>query len=268
MLLIVALLWGGSFSVQSMMSNSLGNYTIVFLKTVGSIFLIIVCIILKRKINRKTILLGLLVGATNGTGLILQQIGISTTTVSKASFISGLYVVFVPILGLFTKKKPKTRFWWAVIVAFFGLNLLCMNGEEMIGFGDLITLVASIFFALQIILIDKYADEVDPLPFCAFQQLITACMSGILMMLLEKPHLSDFNGLLLPIIYMMMFSGLLAQVLQNKYQKLVEPTVASLIMSLESVFGAIGGWLLLNQTITLKEGFGCVLLFIAILIAE
>lgn len=268
MLLIAALLWGGSYGIQNILSNHLGTYTIIFIKTMTGIVLLGICFLLKKEINEKTILAGIIVGIVNGCGLIFQQTGIANTSVSKASFITGLYVVFVPVLGLFTRKKPKRKFWLAICIAFLGLYMLCMQGTESLGKGDLAVLISAVFFALQIILIDKYASEVDPLPFCAFQQITIAFISGTLMLVLEKPQNIDFSNIILPIIYTAFISGMAAQILQNKYQKFVEPTVASLIMSLESVFGTLSGWLLLNQTLSLKEVIGCILIFISIIIAE
>ena len=267
-LLFAAMMWGGSYAVQSIMSRSISTFTTIFLKSCGGILLILMCFINKKKLTKKTIYAGVLTGLVNCDGLILQQIGIANTTVSKSSFISGLYVVFVPILGLFTRKKPKPRFWFAIIIAFFGMYMLCMQGNESLGFGDLITLSSIIFFALQIIFIDKYGSELDAFSYCAVQQVTTATVSGILAFAIERPQLSNFSGMLLPILYVVFCSGMVGQLLQNKYQKDVEPTLASLIMSLESVFGALGGWLLLNQTLTGRELIGCALMFIAILIAE
>lgn len=268
MLLFAAMLWGGSYGMQSILSNSFGTYAIIFIKTVSGFLLLGLCALQKKKFDKTVILSGILVGVVGGIGLILQQIGIENTSVSKASFLSGLYVMFVPIIGLFTKKKPKKKYWLAIGVAFVGLYLLCMSGDEKIGYGDIVTLFAAIFFALQIVLIDKYVSLVDPLLFCGFQQSTVAVMSGIMMLLFETPDFSNATSMIGPMLYVSLLSGLLGQALQNKYQAYVDPTVASLIMSLESVFGTLGGWLLLNQTLTTNEIIGCVLLFASIIIAE
>lgn len=268
MLLFSAILWGLSYSVQSTLSKIIGNYTIIFLKAFSGFILFPICFLLKRKINEKTILYGVVVGFVNAVGLIFQQFGISQTTVSKSSFISGLYVIFVPIFGLFTKKKPKPRFWLAVVLAFFGMYLLCMQESLKINFADCILLLSCVFFALQIVLIDKYSSKVDPLPFCAVQQIVCSITAGLLMSVVEKPNINSIISVWPYILYIMFASGMVAQILQNKFQRSVAPTVASLIMSLESVFGVFGGWLFLNQTLTLKEGIGCLLMFIAVLVAE
>lgn len=268
MLLLAAMLWGGSYGMQSILSNRFGTYAIIFIKTVSGFLLIAFCALQKKKFTKTVVLSGILVGIMNAFGLILQQIGIENTTVSKASFLSGLYVMFVPIIGLFTKKKPKKKYWLAIAIAFVGLYLLCMSGGEKIGYGDIITLFAAMFFALQIVLIDKFVSQVDPLLFCGFQQSTVAVISGIMMLIFETPDFSNISSMIGPMLYVSFLSGLLGQILQNKYQAYVDPTVASLIMSLESVFGTLGGWLLLNQTLTINEILGCILLFVSIIVAE
>lgn len=269
MLLLAAMLWGGTYAIQSLMSKSIGTFTIVFLKTINGFFILGYCYIKKKQLRKKAILAGIIVGVIGAIGLICQQMGIGLTSVSKASFISGLYVMFVPLLGLFTRKKPKPRFWLAIFISFIGMYLLCMSGNEKFGIGDLVVLISAVFFAEQIILIDKFSEEVDNvLAFCGVQQITICIISSIPVFILEKPQLNDFNGLLLPILYVMFLSGMIAQIIQNKYQNSVEPTTASLIMSLESVFGALFGWLLLKQTLTFKEIIGCILMFIAIMVAE
>lgn len=268
MLLISAMMWGGSYAVQNILSTSFQTYSVIFLKSVGGIVLLVFCIFARKKIDKKTLRAGFITGLTNCTGLIIQQIGIANTSVSKSSFISGLYVIIVPIFGLFSNKKPKRKFWLAVLIAFIGMYLLCMNGNESLGKGDLYVLVSIIFFAYQIILIDKYGKELDPLAYCAVQQITSATVSGSLAMIIEKPQFSNIGNMIFPVLYVMFMSGLVAQIFQNKYQKLVSPTLASLIMSLESVFGALGGMIFLHQFLTVKELIGCILMFVAIIIAE
>lgn len=268
MLLITAMMWGGSYAVQNILSTSFQTHSVIFLKSVGGIVLLVFCIFARKKIDKKTLRAGFITGLTNCTGLIIQQIGIANTSVSKSSFISGLYVIIVPIFGLFSNKKPKRKFWLAVLIAFIGMYLLCMNGNESLEKGDLYVLVSIIFFAYQIILIDKYGKELDPLAYCAVQQTTSATVSGSLAMIIEKPQFSNIGNMIFPVLYVMFMSGLVAQIFQNKYQKLVSFTLASLIMSLESVFGALGGMIFLHQFLTVKELIGCILMFVAIIIAE
>ena len=268
MLLLAAMLWGGSYAMQKVMSESIGTFTIIFLKGFSGYLILFFCFIFNRKINKKTVLGGMLIGMFNGLGLILQQTGLSISDVSKVSFISGLYIIFVPLFRLFAGKKPKSRFWAAVLIACVGMYMLCMTESLSMSFGDLITLISTMFFALQIIFIDKYSKDVDFVPFCGVQQATTSLICGILMLILEKPNPADLTNIILPIMYTMFVSGMVAQLLQNKYQRDVDPIVASLIMSLESVFGALSGVLLLHTTLSSRELIGCILIFISILVAQ
>lgn len=268
MLLLAAVLWGMSYGIQSIMSNKLGPYTVIFLKGFSGVFLVLYCLIFNKTFNKKTVIAGAFIGVINCIGLIYQQMGLSITSVSKTSFISGLYILFVPLIQAFTNVKPKNKFWFAVAVACLGMYFLCMNGSFSLNKGDLYVLIAAICFAFQIILIDKNAKTSDFVSLCAAQQMTISIIAGILMIVFEKPQLSDFSGLLLPILYAMFASGMIAQLMQNRYQRDVEPTLASLIMSLESVFGALSGWLLLNQGLSPRELIGCILIFISIIIAE
>jgi len=268
MLLLAAILWGGSYAMQKIMADSLGTFSIIFIKGFSGFLMLFFCFIFNREFSLRTISAGILVGLCNGTGLILQQLGLTTSNVSKVSFISGLYIIFVPLFMLLAKKKPKNQFWVAVIIACAGIYLLCMNESFILEFGDLITLVSTMFFALQIIFIHKYSEGVDFVAFCGIQQATVATISGIIMLILEKPEVSDFGSEILPSLYVMFASGLVAQLLQNKFHKDVDPNLASLIMSLESVFGALSGVLLLGTTLSPRELAGCAFIFVSILIAQ
>lgn len=268
MLLLAALMWGLSYGIQNILSQNMKDFTIIFFKGFGGFFLLLFCFFKHRSFDLKTIVCGAIVGLVNGTGLILQQIGISNTSVSKASFISSLYIVFVPIFGYMVKRRPKFKFWIAIVMACVGMYFLCFNGEMSINDGDLITLLAAVTFGLQIVLIDVFVRDCDLLVFCGVQQATVALMSGIIMLIFERPNFQEFGNVIWPILYVMFVSGLAAQILQNRYQKDVEPALASLLMSFESVFGALGGWLLLNQTLSTREIIGCAIIFVSILIAE
>lgn len=269
MLLVSALLWGSSYGLQASMSSTVGNFTIIFCKSFSGFLLIAYCLLRNKHLKKKTILVGILIGMCNCTGLLLQQYALSTSNVSKVSFISGLYIIFVPILGIFMlQKKPKIRFWFAVLVACAGMYFLCLGESFVIEPGDIITLISTIFFALQIILIHMYSKGVDTIMFCGVQQITSCLISLPLMLFFDKPSLFEIKQVLVPAIYLMLFPGMIAQVLQNSFQKDVDATVATLIMSLESVFGAISGAIFLNAKLTPVEMAGCVLIFVSIIIAE
>lgn len=269
MLLLAALLWGSSYGIQASLSKTVGNFTIIFCKSFSGFILIAYSLLKKRHLSKKTILAGILIGVCNGLGLFLQQYALSTANVSKVSFISGLYIIFVPILSIFIlKKKPKARFWFAVAIACAGMYFLCLGEEFVIEAGDIITLISTIFFALQIILIHMYSKGIDTVAFCGVQQIATCLMCIPSMLFIEKTTIMDFKQILLPALYVMIGPGMIAQVLQNTFQRDVDATVGTLIMSLESVFGAISGAIFLKAYLTPVEVAGCVLIFISIIIAE
>ena len=165
MLLLAAMMWGMSYSVQDLIGEKLSNYTIIFLKGFSGYLIILFCLITKRKFTKETVLAGILIGLNNGIGLLLQQIGLSMSTVSKTSFISGLYILFVPVIGLIAGKKPKNKIWFSIFIACIGMYFLCINDTFGISIGDVLVLISDIFFAMQIILIDRHTNNVDVVPF-------------------------------------------------------------------------------------------------------
>lgn len=269
MLLLSAMLWGSGYGIQASMSNVVGDFTVIFFKSFSGFILITYSLLKNKRLNKKSIFHGALIGVFNCLGLLLQQYALATANVSKVSFISGLYIIFVPILSIFIlKKKPKTRFWIAVLIACIGMYFLCLGEKFVIEIGDVITLISTVFFALQIIFIHVYSKGVDVIAFCGIQQ-ITSCLIVLpFMLFIDKPTILDIKDILLPGLYIMLFPGMIAQVLQNKYQNSVDATLATLIMSLESVFGAVSGAIILNSSLTQTEMLGCALIFISILIAE
>lgn len=268
MLAITTLLWGLTYPIQSISANNLKTYTVVFFKAIGFIGLLPLISIYKQKFNKQTWIAGLYLGICAFVGCVFQQKGLVLSGVSKASFITVLYIVIVPIIGLFLGKKIKRRMLIAIFIALIGLYFLCISGNFSINIGDLYLLMGAFCFALQIILIDYYGQKCDPLPLCATQQFFVSLFSAIMMIFVEKPTLNDFGNSLWPILYLIFLSGVLSTTIQIVYQKDLDPSLASLILSFESVFGAIFGWIILNQSMSIKEIIGCVLVFIAILIAE
>lgn len=269
MLVLAALLWGIAYSIQSYSSSALGPYTIGFLKMSCGIPLLIFCIINKRKFNKTTIIGGIALGFIVLLGTFFQQLGIERTSVSKSSFLSVLYIVLVPLFELLFGKKPKNSIWLAILLAIIGIYLLCMSEVFSINIGDIFVFIGSIFWALQILVIDRVSDNADGLVLAGISQ-STSCIISFVLMIINEP--GSFVGLgsnmIFPILYTIFLSGFLAETIQSKFQRNVQPSLASLLLSLESVFGALGGWLILNQTLSIKEIMGCVLIFIAIIIAE
>jgi len=268
MILTATLMWGLSYAIQSMASGNLGTFTIVCIKGLGGVFLYPVLKLLKRKIDAKAIRHGILIGLVAFLGCAFQQKGLELSTVSKASFITALYIVIVPLIEMLSGKKMKARMGIAIVIAVLGLYFLCFSGSMSLQTGDLLLLADSFFFALQIIFIDSGSRESDPLVLTFVSQSVIAILSLTVALITERPSFTELSNAVLPALYLLLFPGMIAMTIQVVFQKDVGPSLASLLMSFESVFGALGGWFLLGQTLSPREIFGCVLVFIAILMAE
>ena len=268
MLLLATMLWGLSYSVQSVVGEVMTPFKIVFYRGIGGLFLLPVILVQKRKIDKDALIGGLVMGVMVFLGLLLQQIGISLSTVSKASFITALYIVFVPIIESFAGRKVGKKILISIALAVLGLYFLCMNSVNGLNIGDLSLLLCAIVFAFQIMFIDHYSKENDPLVLTMISQTTMAVLALIAVLFTEGIDPSAARTVILPLFYLAFIGGLFAQLLQNRFQKDLGPSLASLVMSFESVFGALFGWLLLGQVMSVRELLGCVLVFAAILIAE
>jgi drug/metabolite transporter (DMT)-like permease len=213
---------------------------------------------------------------TGGTacGIILflatsfQQFGIQYTTVGKAGFITAFYIIIVPILGVFLKKKTGLNVWIGVFLALIGLYLLCMTESFSISRGDFLVLCCAFIFSLHILVIDHFSPLVDGVKMSCIQFFVCAVLSGIAMLLTETVHISDILAAWIPIAYAGILSCGVAYTLQIVGQKNMNPTAASLILSLESVFSVLGGMLILHQMLSMRELFGCLFLFTAIVLSQ
>jgi drug/metabolite transporter (DMT)-like permease len=267
MILIAAISWGLAYSVQTIMSD-LGTFTITFFKCIGGLLLLAIALIKKAKFTKTTIIFGIIVGAINFLGCASQQKGLELSSTTNASFITSLYIVMVPLLGLFLGKKVNKKTWLAIVIALIGMYLLCISGEFKLRIGDIILVFAALFYALQIVFIDNKVGEVEPLPFAAVQQVTASILAGSIMIFVEKPNPSTLLSYWPLLAFLSLISGALSMFIQNRFQPDVGPTLASLIMSFESVFGALFAWIILNQALSLREIIGGALIFIAIIIAE
>ncbi len=281
LLFITALIWGFAFVAQSVGMDHIGPVTFNTIRSfVGGIALIPVLFFFNRnktaeeketeKANRKPLIVGgILCGVALCVATNLQQLGIQYTTVGKAGFITALYIVIVPILGLFLHKKVGIKLWISVVIAIAGLYLLCMSGSLQLGKGDLLVLLCALVFSLHIIIIDHFSPKVDGVKMSCIQFFVCAFLSAIYMLFAEG--VPSWNAIAIswvPILYAGVLSSGVGYTLQIIGQKGVSPTVASLILSLESVFSVLAGWLLLQQTMSAREILGCVLMFGAIILAQ
>ena len=191
------------------------------------------------------------------------------TTASKAGFITALYVVLVPVLSIFIGKRPSAHIWACVVLALVGMYLLCITGEELkLQLGDAYELACALLFAVQILVVYHFSPLVDGVRLSRMQFLVVAVLSTALMLLFETPTWADVRAALPAIAYAGIFSSGIAYTLQILGQANVNPTVASLVMSLESVFSALSGWLILGERLSPRELLGSALMFAAIVLAQ
>ena len=197
-----------------------------------------------------------------------QQFGIMHTTVGKAGFITALYIVIVPILGIFMKKKVAPIVWVSSVIAIIGFYMLSISGQVSINKGDILVLICAVLFSLHILVIDHFSPKGDSVAISCIQFFTSGIICGIGMLLFEEPQIADILAAYVPLLYAGVMSCGVAYTLQIVGQKNMDPTVASLILSLESVFSALAGWLILGQKLSAKELIGCVLVFAAVLLAQ
>ena len=283
-LLVCAAIWGSAFVAQSVGAEYVGAFTFLAVRNwIAVVFLIPVIFvrdtILKKRgrpsvrpanrTQRRFLLMG---GAACGFFLCaasaFQQVGIRYTTTAKAGFITALYVVIVPILSVFFGKSVKSRIWACVAVAVLGLYLLCIRGELSLSFGDGVVLVCAFLFACQIMTVDYFAPQVDTVRLSQTQFLVTALLSTVCMFLFEDLSTDSLIRALPSIAYAGVMSSGVAYTLQIIGQQNLNPAIASITMSLESVFAALAGWIVLGQSMSFRELAGCVLMFAAIILAQ
>lgn len=281
LLLLTATIWGVAFVAQSVGMDYVGGFTFNMARSlIGSAVLLPVIWFMGRNSSkkaeeaqgfgsRKDLLWG---GMACGILMCLasnfQQFGIKYTTVGKAGFITACYIVLVPILGLFLKKKCSPFIWLAVAMSVAGLYLLCITDGFSIGKGDILVLICAVLFSFHILVIDYYSPKVDGVKLSCIQFLVCGILSGIPALIFEKPEMSAVLTAWQPILYAGVMSCGVAYTLQIIGQKNMNPTVASLILSLESCISVLAGWVILGQQLSAREIAGCVIMFAAIILAQ
>lgn len=287
LLFITAVVWGVAFVAQSAGMDYVGPYTFNAVRCLlGGIVLIPCVFFLTRSAKKeqkkdgtaskmpvmdlpKDLLIGgLICGFMMFVSTTLQQVGIAYTTVAKAGFITALYIIIVPILGIFLKRKAGLKIWISVVIALVGLYLLCMKGSLSLSKGDFLILICSICFAIHIMVVDHFTEKVSGTKLSCIQFLFAGALSSVLMFLFEEPHWADIGAAWLPICYAGILSCGVAYTFQIIGQRGTDPTIASLILSLESVVSVLAGWILLGETLSPREILGCVLMFGAIILAQ
>lgn len=280
LLLVTAFIWGLAFVAQSVGMEHMQPFTFNAVRSiVGGFVLLPVVFIGKRQRGTPThaptqkekntlILGGICSGVVLAVAATAQQIGIQYAAVGKAGFLTTLYIIIVPLLGIFLKRMPPMQVWIAVVIALGGLYLLCWKGAEPLGRGDAFLLLCSVLFSLHILVIDHFSGCIDGVCMSCIQFFVAGFLCLIGAFVFEKPTFSAILAGWVPILYTGVLSSGVGFTFQIISQRHVAPTVASLLMSLESVFATLAAWILLHQALSTREIGGCLLMFTAIILAQ
>ena len=280
-LLLTATIWGVAFVAQSVGMEYIGPFTFNAIRCVlGGLVLIPVILVLKKKKetgaenqekeDKKTLWAG---GIACGVILCiasnLQQFGIMEASVGKSGFFTALYIVMIPVIGIFIGKRPGIKLWFCVALAVVGMYLLCMkDGSFTIERADIMLLLCALAFSFHILVVDYFSPKVDGVKMSCIQFFVCGVLSAVGMLFTETPDISNIQAAWLPLLYAGLLSCGVGYTLQIVGQKGINPVIASLIMSLESVISALAGWAILGQVLSPKEILGCVLMFVAIIITQ
>ena len=280
-LLLTATIWGVAFVAQSVGMEYIGPFTFNAIRCVlGGLVLIPVILVLKKKKetgaenqekeDKKTLWTG---GIACGVILCiasnLQQFGIMEASVGKSGFFTALYIVMIPVIGIFIGKRPGIKLWFCVALAVVGMYLLCMkDGSFTIERADIMLLLCALAFSFHILVVDYFSPKVDGVKMSCIQFFVCGVLSAVGMLFTETPDISNIQAAWLPLLYAGLLSCGVGYTLHIVGQKGINPVIASLIMSLESVISALAGWVILGQVLSPKEILGCVLMFVAIIITQ
>ncbi len=283
MLLIAAVIWGTTFVAQSEAMDDMGPFTYSTARCIlGAVVLVPVILVsdaAKKKIGiykspsaeykKKTLIAGCVCGIVLFIAAAFQQVGMAMGTGSgKAGFITAMYMLIVPIIGLFMKKKVRAIIWPCLLVATVGLYLLCITGDFSFRTSDIVVFGGAISFAVHIMVIEVYSPYVDGIRLSCLQLVINAILSAVFMVIFEEPTWAQLQNGWFAIVYAGVLSSGVAYTLQILAQQRTNPTIASMLMSLESVFAVLGGAVILGEIPTAREAIGCIMMFAAIIVAQ
>ncbi|MBQ9060891.1 MAG: DMT family transporter [Firmicutes bacterium] len=289
LLLITTMLWGCSFVAQRTSVDAVDAFTFNTGRMCSAFLAMVVVVLVRSSLSRrkgrltgaevwppkitdmKSLLIGgLLCGLSLNAGIACMQLGIMTTSAGKTGFETALYIIEVPIFSILIGQRPRKIQWLCVVIAVIGLWLLAVQpGTSMtLAKGDIILLIGTVFFALQIMFMDHYVEKADPMLLSTLQFGVGAIAFPILMFIFEEPTAAAFMGELLPMLYAGVMSSAAGFTLAAYAQKDVDPTLTSLLMSLEGVFAVIGAWVLIHEHLAARELLGCAIMFAAIIITQ
>lgn len=284
LLMFTALIWGVAFVAQSVGMDYLGPCAFNGVRNlIGGVALLPVIAFASRlrkgqpegentptpgEARKSLFFWGGACGILLASASLLQQAGLLTASAGKAGFLTALYIVIVPVLGIFLGRRPGVKVWAGVVLALVGAYLLSVKGGEGIATGDLLVIGSAVLYSLHILVIDSVPGHVDGIKLSCVQFFVAGVLSLILALLFETFTLRDILSAWIPLLYTGVISSGVGYTLQIIGQRTVNPTVASLIMSLESVFAALAGWVLLRQPLSPREIAGCILVFLAVVLAQ
>lgn len=284
LLLLCSLIWGTAFVAQSA-GSGMGAYSFLAGRSWLAVLVLIPTVMVFDAIRRKSgtdakpktaaekkklLAAGFVCGTLLFAASAAQQIGITINpSTAKAGFLTAMYVVLVPVFGLFLGRKGSAQLWASMVIAVVGLYLLCMkNGFGGVEASDWILFSCAVLFSFQIMSIDHFSPLVDGVRLSLIQFIVVAVESSAAALIFETPTLAEYGANLLPVVYCGVMSSGAGYTLQILGQKELNPAIASLIMCLESVFSALGGWLLLGQNLSMRESAGCALIFAAVVLSQ
>ena len=280
LLVLATLIWGSTFVAQSTGMDHIGPFTFLAIRNImGAVFLFLLSFATdrfskdgktpkERWMDPKLWKAALFCGTPLFAAAALQQIGIVNTDPGKSGFLTAMYIVFVPIFGIFLKRKPSKWIPVSVVLGVVGLYFLSCVGVTSVSISDLLLIGCAIVYAIQILCVDLFGLELDSVRLNCLCCTITFAFATIATFLFETPTQEAVSSCWGPLLYAGILSSGIAFTLQMVGQKTVEPSTASLLMSLESVFAVLSGWIVLGDTLSMWESIGCVLIFIAIMLSQ
>ena len=282
--ILAAFIWGTAFVAQDLCADSIGAFAFNATRYFIAVLALLVVILISDKVkknkptltaqekkaaNKQLWLGGLCCGAALAIASNFQQAGlVAGTDAGKAGFITALYVVLVPVFGLFFKRKVSLPTWIAVVLSVVALYLLCIKGDFSLAPGDLLVLVCAVCFAVHILVIDHFTAYCDGVKLSCLQFLFAGIISTICMFIFEDVDFAAILSCALPLLYVGIFSCCVGYTLQILAQKDSNPTVVTILLSLESVFAVIAGAIILKQQMTVREYIGCAIMFAAVILAQ
>ena len=277
LLLIAAFIWGTTFVAQMTGMDNLGPFTYAASRFLLGFLFLVGLWIYRLPQRRKNIRAGKYFpgfAAGLGAGLFMfvassmQQVSMLYTTAGKAAFITCLYIIFVPIASVLLKKVIRPENWLGAVFAIYGLYLLAIHDDFSIQFGDVLLLISSFFWTAQILFIDRFASRVDVVELSTAQIFVCMSLSFIVAAIFESIEYEPILSAWFSIFYGGVMSAGVAFTLQIVGQKYAEPSTAAIVMSFESIFGALSAWLILGEMMTQREIFGCVLMLIGMIVTQ